>query len=108
MTEPSAIESLKESLLSYPAVKSVFDTRDKLTSWMLDIELERTETGWQTLEWLAWAINNDWRENHKNTLLFPKAAYPPLNENSLYFILGGTSDAYELASFLNEQRTKEP
>lgn len=108
MTEPSAIESLKEALLSYPAVNSVFDTRDKPTSWMLDIELKRSERGWQTLEWFAWAINSDWREKHKDTLLFPKAAYPPLNENSLYFILGGSSNAFELASFLNEQRTEEP
>lgn len=75
---------------------------------MLDIEQERSETGWQTLEWLAWTINNDWRENYKDTLLFPKAAYPPLNENSLYFIPGGTSNAFELASFLSEQRTEEP
>jgi len=101
VTKARVSEPLIAALLSYPAIHHITDIRDKADDWLLAIYLERSEVGWHTLEWLTWAITNDW--GGEGFAFYPHAEFPPENENSLCFVLGGDKDAMALALFLGEQ-----
>jgi hypothetical protein len=56
---------------------------------------QRTDQGWFALEFLAWAINNDYRRGGHQVLLSPIAPPPYLNQpgQSLQFVIEGSAGA---------------
>lgn len=79
-------------------------------SWYVMFTVQRTDQGWFALEFLAWAINNDYRRGGHQVLLSPIAPPPYLNEpgQSLQFVIEGSGDADAtiLAAWLNRLRAK--
>lgn len=79
-------------------------------SWYVMFSVERTNQGWFALEFLAWAINNDYRRAGHQVLLSPIAPPPYLNEpgQSLQFVIEGYAgaDAAALATWLNRLRAE--
>jgi hypothetical protein len=49
-------------------------------NWYVMFTVQRTDQGWLALEFLAWAINNDYRRGGYEILLSPIAPPPYLNE----------------------------
>ena len=64
-------------------------------SWYVMITVQRTDQGWFALEFLAWAINNDYRRGGHQVLLSPIAPPPYLNQpgQSLQFVIEGSAGA---------------
>ena len=58
-------------------------------SWYVMFTVQRTDQGWLALEFLAWAINNDYRRGGHQVLFSPIAPPPYLNEpgQSLQFVI---------------------
>lgn len=79
-------------------------------SWYVMFIVQRSDPGWFALEFLAWAINNDYRRGGHQVLLSPIAPPPFLNEpgQSLQFVIEGDadSDAATLATWLNRLRAE--
>jgi hypothetical protein len=79
-------------------------------SWYVMFTVQRSDEGWFALEFLAWAINNDYRRGGKQVLFSPIAPPPYLNEpgQSLQFVIEGDAavDANALAAWLNQQRAE--
>ena len=49
-------------------------------AWYVKFIVQQTDQGWFALEFLAWAINNDYRRGGHQVLLSPIAPAPDLNE----------------------------
>lgn len=79
-------------------------------SWYVMFTVQRTDQGWFALEFLAWAINNDYRRGGHQVLLSPIAPPPYLNEigQSLQFVIEGSAgaNATVLATWLNQLRAE--
>lgn len=77
-------------------------------SWYVMFTVQRSDEGWFALEFLAWAINNDYRRGGHQVLLSPIAPPPYLNEpgQALQFVIEGNagSDPTVLAGWLNRLR----
>lgn len=80
---------LAETLNSYPAVTTVGSCGGHADpgpgqwafgTWYMKFEIAPTDTGWRVLEFLAWAINNDWRRAGGDATLLPTAPPSMLNE----------------------------
>jgi hypothetical protein len=79
-------------------------------AWYVMFTVQRSDEGWFALEFLAWAINNDYRHGGHQVLLSPIASPPYLNEpgQSLQFVIEGSVDANAavLAAWLNQLRAE--
>ena len=79
-------------------------------SWYVMFTVQQTDQGWFALEFLAWAINNDYRRGGYPVLLSPIAPPPYLNEpgQSLQFVIEGSdhADVAALAMWLNQLRAE--
>lgn len=79
-------------------------------SWYVMFTVQQTDQGWFALEFLAWAINNDYRRGGHPVLILPIAPPPYLNEpgRSLQFVIEGSADANAavLAMWLNQLRAE--
>ena len=78
-------------------------------SWYVNIVFDRSEAGHFALEFLAWAINNDYRRGGYRVMLYPYAPPPYLNQPGQvlrYHLEGYDTSADELAAFLNKVRRK--
>jgi hypothetical protein len=61
-------------------------------SWNLSLSIERNETGWFVLEFLAWLINNDFEKAGMDIQFLPDSQPPYLNfpGRTLLFEVSGT------------------
>jgi hypothetical protein len=79
-------------------------------AWYVMFTVQRTDQGWFALEFLGWAINNDYRRGGYQVLLSPIAPPPYLNEpgQSLQFVIEGSANANAtvLATWLNRLRAE--
>ena len=79
-------------------------------AWYVKFIVQQTDQGWFALEFLAWAINNDYRRDGHQVLLSPIAPPPYLNEpgQSLQFVIEGSAgaNATVLAMWLNRLRAE--
>jgi hypothetical protein len=78
-------------------------------SWYVMFTVQRTDQGWLALEFLAWAINNDYRRGGHQVLLSPIAPPPYLNQpgQALQFVIeGDASTSAALAAWLNQLRAE--
>jgi hypothetical protein len=79
-------------------------------AWYVMFTVQRSDRGWLALEFLAWAINNDYRRGGHQVLLSPIAPPPYLNEpgQSLQFVIEGSGDADApiLAAWLDQLRAE--
>lgn len=79
-------------------------------SWYVMFTVQRTDEGWFALEFLAWAINNDYRRGGHQVLLLPVAPPPYLNEpgQALQFVIEGDTHVEPaiLARWLNRLRAE--
>jgi hypothetical protein len=79
-------------------------------SWYVMFTVQRTDQGWLALEFLAWAINNDYRRGGHHVLLSPIAPPPFLNQpgQALQFVIEGDASvsAPTLAAWLNQLRAE--
>jgi hypothetical protein len=79
-------------------------------SWYVTFTVQRTDQGWLALEFLAWAINNDYRRGGHQVLLSPIAPPPYLNQpgQALQFVIEGdaSASAAALAAWLNQLRAE--
>jgi len=79
-------------------------------AWYVMFVVQQTDQGWFALEFLSWAINNDYRRGGHEVLLLPIAPPPYLNRpgQSLQFAIegSGTAGAATLAAWLNEMRVE--
>ena len=76
-------------------------------TFYVNVVFDDTEHGYFALEFLAWAINNDYRRAGYKVMLYPYAPPPYLNEpgNCLRFHLEGYgADPDELAVTLDQAR----
>lgn len=48
-------------------------------SWYVKFRVDKTEHGWRALEFLAWALNHDYRRAGHNITMYPSAPPPYLN-----------------------------
>lgn len=77
----------------------------KAPDWYVLFEIDRTDEGWLSLEFLAWAINGNRRLEGYNALLIPTSPPPYLNTpgRMLRFALEGNGDdPEEFACWLEE------
>lgn len=93
------IVSLVRVLNAYPEVTTIGSCGGHRTitnasqwqagSWYVKFEIAPTEHGWYVLEFLAWAINEDFRHTYPQVTLLPTAPPPYLNApgNVLSFVI---------------------
>jgi len=77
--------------------------------WFVKFVVTHSKLGWWTLEFLAWAINNDYAKLGEKVLLMPVAPPPYLNGpgNCLSFVIEGRgADPDKLADFLYKVHTQ--
>lgn len=76
--------------------------------WYVKLIFDQDDDGWLALEFLAWAINNDYRRADHHVILYPTSPPPWLNqpEEMLSFSLEGHDgcSADSLAAFLDRVR----
>jgi hypothetical protein len=67
---------------------------DDLPIGCVQFALDKSETGWRTLEFLSWALMEDLRRSGYDLMLTPMSAPPYLNEpgNCLSFLLQVADD----------------
>ena len=99
-------EAIVRAISAYPGVVDVITLVDEPGSFILSIGLNRNRTGWETLELLAWALNGYWKKGIGDVILYPHSIHPPVNKDSLSFILSGKpndpADAINIALHLSE------
>jgi hypothetical protein len=112
------IVGLVEALNSYPGVATIGScgghevitnpSQWEVGSWYVKFDIEHNDTGWLVVEFLGWAINDDYRSTTTNVSFMPIAAPPYLNEpgECLHFVIEGYNgeDPDKLASFLKRVR----
>jgi len=112
------IVSLARALNSFPAVTTIGSCggHDPILnpgqwpagSWYMKFDIDPSELGWFVLEFLTWAVNDDYRRVHPEVLLLPIAPPPSLNHpgRCLSFVIechdGPVPNG--LAEFLNDVR----
>lgn len=85
--DPNMIKLIK-TLNKYPALQTIGSCGGHETpqpgqwdinTWYLLFELDKNKTGWRVLEFLSWAINNDFSRAGHEIMLLPKSPPPWLN-----------------------------
>jgi hypothetical protein len=76
--------------------------------WCISLKVAHTEEGWRGLEFLAWAVNDDYARSGHDVQLIALSAPPYLNVpgDTLLFFLEGSNgeDADALADWLLEAK----
>jgi hypothetical protein len=78
-------------------------------TWYVNLVFDQSPAGHFALEFLAWAVNNDYRRGGFRVMLYPYAPPPYLNEPGRvlrYHLEGYGADPDALATFLNTMRRK--
>ena len=89
------LQSLATVLDGFPGLKTTYgqDTEDQ---WQLSFEVQHTEEGWRSLEFVAWAVS-DLKQGGNKVILEAIAIPPYLNTpgECLLFVVKGKNDAPE-------------
>jgi hypothetical protein len=78
-------------------------------TWYVNLLFDQSVDGFFALEFLAWAINNDYRRSGFRVMLYPYAPPPYMNVPGRvlrYHLEGYDADPNALATFLNAMRRK--
>ncbi len=81
--------------------------QDPEEKWSVTFQVEPSDDGWYALEFLAWAINNDYVRGGHNVQLTLNSAPPHLNmpgETMVFGVVGIQEDPQKLADNLHQLR----